>query len=429
MGEGSTPDHSFVRNDRRFTRRTPTPLARVLHLLDSFNQGGTERQAVQLLRLLSQTGRYELHVACLDPNGVLRPEVEALGFEDIPAYPLTSFFDADALRQVRRFANLLRSLGIDILHTHDFYTNIFGMAGAALARVPVRVASRRESAMRSAARRFLERGAFRLADSVVANCEEVRRQLVAEGVKPAKLATIHNGLDVAKFHLASPEPRSARLSRLGLPDSPLVTIVANMRLRVKDHPTFLRAARLVHEAVPEAAFVLAGEGELEGPLRRLAEELGLAACTYFTGRSPDVPSLLAVSDVCVLSSTHEGFSNSIVEYMAAGRPVVATEVGGAREAVVEGETGFLVPPGDARLMAARVTALLTDPARAAEMGLAGRRLVESRFSCEAQLDHVERLYEKLMVSRDPRRAPNGRRAPVPQTSVPYLTTSKTRTEL
>jgi L-malate glycosyltransferase len=178
---------------------------------------------------------------------------------------------------------------------------------------------------------------------------------------------------------------------------PVVTIVANMRHEVKDYPMFLRAAARVHKAVPEALFLLAGEGELMESIKALAAELAIIKKTHFLGRCEDVPGLLSVSDVCVLSSKAEGFSNSILEYMAANRPVVATDVGGAREAIVEGETGFLVSSGDHDSMAERVVLLLRDPARAAIMGNNARRLVEEKFSCEAQLRKTEALYENLLA--------------------------------
>jgi len=176
----------------------------------------------------------------------------------------------------------------------------------------------------------------------------------------------------------------------------VVTIVANMRLRVKDHPMFLRMARRVREQMPEAMFVLAGEGELLAELRALAADYGLARHAIFTGRCANVGEVLAASDVCVLSSTGEGFSNAILEYMAASRPVVATDVGGVREAVTEGETGYIVPSGDDAAMAARVCELLENPVRASEMGERGRRAVEGKFSTKAQLMRVENLYDELL---------------------------------
>jgi glycosyltransferase involved in cell wall biosynthesis len=373
----------------------------VLQLIGSFHQGGSERQAVQLTRLLHGSHRYRVRVACLEARGVLREEVEALGVGDIGEYPLTSFYDRNALAQLRRFAGHLRAQRIDLVQTHDFYTNVFGMAGAALAGTRARVAARRETeGMRSAAQKRAELYAYRLAHAVVANAEAVRRQLVGEGVPDKKIVTVYNGLDAARVAPPADFRRADALDRLGLPRAPgrrFVTLVANLRHAVKDHPTFLRAARRVREAAPEAAFVLAGEGELTAQVRELAADLGIGQDVFFIGRCAQVASLLAVSDVCVLSSTAEGFSNAILEYMAAARPVVATDVGGAGEAVVEGETGHLVAPGDDERMAARIVELLRDPERALVMGERGRRRVAEQFSCEAQLARTEALYERLFA--------------------------------
>ena len=373
----------------------------VLQLIGSFHQGGSERQALQLTRLLHTAGRYRVRVACLNPRGVLREEAERLNLGEISEYPLTSFHDRNALRQLRRFAAYLRRHGIDLVQTHDFYTNVFGMAGAALARTPARVAGKRETGgMRSGAQRAAERLAFRLAHAVLANAEAVKQHLVGEGVPGVKIVTVYNGIDAARLSPPAGFRREDALDALGLPRESgrrFVTLVANLRHTVKDHPTFLRAARRVREHAPEAAFVLAGEGELTAPMRELAAGLGLGDHVFFVGRCAHVASLLAVSDVCVLSSTAEGFSNAILEYMAAARPVVATDVGGAREAVGEGVTGHLVAAGDDETMAARVVALLKNPARAREMGERGRQRVAERFSCKAQLRRTEALYERLFA--------------------------------
>jgi glycosyltransferase involved in cell wall biosynthesis len=372
----------------------------VLHLINSFQQGGTERQAVQLVRLLQTSGRYRLHIACLNGAGVLRKEAESLGFLEIPEFPLTSFYNRNAIAQLRRFARLLREWDIKVVHTHDFYTNIFGMAAAALARVPVRVASRRETeGLRCGAKKQLERFAFRLAHVIVTNAEAVRRHLLGEGVAAGKVVTIYNGVDRERF---TPRPgwgRSEFLAACNLSrhaERRFVTIVANLRHAVKDHPTFLRAALRVKRAVSQSAFVLAGEGELLEPMRALAAQLGLAQDAFFIGRCGNVPDLLALSEVCVLSSFAEGFSNAILEYMAAARPVVATDAGGAREAVQDSVTGYIVPVGDDQTMAARIIALLQNPVQARAMGECGRRLVQDRFSCDAQLERTQDLYDRLL---------------------------------
>ena len=377
----------------------------VLLFIDSFAQGGTERQVVQLARLLTQSGRYRIHLACLSREGVLRTEAEQLGFTDIPEFPLTSFYDRNMLVQLRRCGAYLRERSIDIIETHDFYTNIFGMSAAALARTPrVRIASRRETeGTKSPAQKWAERRAYNLADAVIANAEAVRQELIRDGVPGEKILTIYNGMDTSRV---APRPDLARdeaLALLGLPREGarrFVSIVANMRHEKKDQATFLRAARRINEVVPEAAFVLAGEGEMQESLRALAAELGLASHTFFTGRCAHVAELLSVSEVCVLSSSGtEGFSNSIIEYMAAARPVVATDIGGAREAVVEGETGYIIAPGDDDALAARIISLLSEPERARRMGERGLQVVKEKFSCAAQVEHVENLYEQLLRAR------------------------------
>jgi glycosyltransferase involved in cell wall biosynthesis len=380
-----------------------------LQLIGSFNQGGSERQAVQLTRLLLESGRCNVSVATLEREGVLLDEMHRLGFNDIPEFRLNSFYDLHAVRQVRRFAQYLKKREIDVVHTHDFYTNIFGMAAAALARVPVRIASRRESAVRPSKQRLVERSAYRAAHAVVANCEEVRQQLIKEGVPDGKVRTIYNGLDPARVQ-AEQADRKEILAGLNLPArARFVTIMANMRAHVwnpepacyKDHPTFLRAAQRVWEKVPEAAFILAGEGELKEKTQELARDLGIADRTFFIGRCQNVGEVLSVSDVCVLSSSAEGFSNAILEYMAAGRPVVATDVGGAREAIVHGETGYTVPPGDHERMAQHIVSLLLDQETARSMGESGRRRVNEKFSTVKQLQNVESLYTELLTARTP----------------------------
>ncbi len=372
----------------------------VLQLVSSFHQGGSERQAVQLARLLRDSGRYRVHIACLSGEGVLRPEANQISAGEIAGFPLTSFYNRNFTRQLARFVRFVREREIEVVNTHDFYTNVFGIAGAALAGVPARIAARRETkGTRTPMQKKVERAVYRLSHAIVANAEAVRADLIDEGVPDKKINVIYNGLDVERVSVAANLSRPELLTRANLPphlNCPLVTIIANINLAVKDHPTFLRAARRVADALPETAFVLAGEGELIPQIKTLAADLGLADSVFFTGRCEHVAELLAASSVCVLSSQAEGFSNSILEYMAAARPVVATDVGGAREAITNGETGFIVAVGDDETMARRIVELLKDKEQAATFGARGREKVLARFSCAAQLAATEKLYDSLL---------------------------------
>jgi hypothetical protein len=158
----------------------------VLQLIDSFNQGGSELQAVQLTRLLCNSSHFSVHLASLNPTGPLRAEVDKLGFAEIPSFPLTSFYDFNAVRQLKNLAVLLRQRNIQIIQTHDFYTNVIGMAAGALARTPVRIASMRETGgMRTSSQLKAQGLAYRIASHVVANSEAVQAKLIEDKV-PAK---------------------------------------------------------------------------------------------------------------------------------------------------------------------------------------------------------------------------------------------------
>jgi L-malate glycosyltransferase len=370
----------------------------ILQIVHGFIEGGSERQMIQMASLLHHSGDFEVHVASLSTGGVLRSEIERLQIPVID-FPLTSFYDASMVQQTRRFVSYLKQHQIKIVHSHDFYSNIFGMTGASLAGVRGRIASKRETTgTRSVAQRTAERGAFKLAHAVVANAGAVKEHLIGLGVPNDKIVVIYNGLDLTRFHLNG--DASEGLERLNLETlrgRPVVTMVANFEYRVKDHPMLLRAAQRVKTEVPEAMFVIAGEGELRAETEKLAGELGLTETCLFIGRCASVPDLLAASDVCVLSSQAEGFSNSILEYMAAGRAVVATNVGGASEAIVEGETGHLVNAGDDRAMAERLISLLRDADKRRAMGINGRRRIEERFSTENRLKSTIALYNKYLT--------------------------------
>jgi len=381
-------------------RRKPN----VLLLVDSFDVGGAEGQILLLARLLMKSGRYGVRLACLNRRGKLHAEAEALGVGPIPEFPLTSFYDANMARQLRRFRAYAREHEIKVVHTDGFYTNVFGITGGAVAGVPARVAFRGETAgWRTRGQDALERFVYRLASVVHANSEACKRYLLERGVPERRIAVVYNGLDLGRVTPPAGLTRAEALAAAGLPadeNRRFVTIVANMRHEVKDHPMFLRAARRVRDAVPDAAFVCAGEGELIPSLQKMADELGLGGAVFFPGRCDRVAELLFASDVCVLSSKAEGFSNSILEYMGAARPVVATDVGGAREALGEDNAaGYLVASGDDESLARHVVELLRDPEAARAMGERGRARVERLFSDRVQLERTAALYDRCLNGR------------------------------
>ena len=244
---------------------------RVLQFIGSFHQGGSERQALGLTGQLVADAQFDVYAATLNKEGVLLAEAEAIGLPEIPEYKLTSFFNTHFVRQVRACAAFLRENRIDIVHTHDFYTNIFGMAAATLAGVKGRVASKRETGeMRSRPQDIVEMIAFGRANAIVANSEAVREYLAARSIPTAKIHVIHNGLDVDRF-----VSRTIDCGEFGLPAGRrFVTLVANLRHRVKNVPMLLRAAVEVTERFNDVDFVVAGEGDLTDEMKALARNRG-----------------------------------------------------------------------------------------------------------------------------------------------------------
>jgi glycosyltransferase involved in cell wall biosynthesis len=374
----------------------------VLQFVGSFHQGGSERQAVQLTKLLREDATYNVFLATLNNEGVLRAEVEAVGFAEIPEFPLTSFYDLNFLKQIKNCVRFLRENKIEIVHTHDFYTNVFGITAARFAKVPVKIASKRETGgMRSKAQKQIEKRIFKTADAIVVNSKAVQNYLSDAGISAGKTEVIYNGLDLAR--LAPNQTNRADICKeLNLPadeNIKFITLVANLRHKVKNQPMFLRTAQKVSGNFPDAHFVLAGEGDLKNDLEQLASELGIAEKTHFIGRCTKIPELLSVSFAGVLTSFAEGFSNSILEYMAAKIPVVATRVGGAGEAIIEGENGFLVESDDDKALAEKLIQLLESPEKARQFGENGRKFVEENFSCAAQLKNTLALYERKSNGR------------------------------
>ena len=349
---------------------------------------------MQLTKLLTEDGRFRVSIACLNSEGALRAEAERFYDSEIAAFPLTSFYDRNFLHQIQRFGRFLKENQIRLVHSHDFYTNVFGTFAAKTARI----ASKRETGgMRSASQRIIEKQVFRRADRIIANSAAVKNYLIAAGVSGDKISVVYNGLDLSKFKTEF--DRREILRDFGLPDKKLVTIVANLRHAVKNQEMFLRAAQKVREKCENAAFVLAGEGERTAELKKLASELKIEHDVFFTGRAERVPELLAVSEICVLASRAEGFSNAILEYLAASRPVVATAVGGAAEVIFDGENGFLIESNDDRKMAEKILFLLENPETARKYGVRGREIVEARFSVEAQLENTIAVYNQVLSGK------------------------------
>src|SRR5262247_2174849 len=389
---GAEPSEAAPRETER-TKRT-----RVLHLITSFEVGGTERQAVELLKRIDRR-RFDARLAALRLEGPLYEEVEEL-FPRAPQFPLTSFYNANAARQLLKLRNWMISERADILHAHDFYAGLLGAAAGRLAGVRV-IASQRH--MRLSERRAHEWGTrltHRLAHRVLVNSEAIRDHILAGGhIAPEKIVVIHNGLSAAVERAilesgSRAKRRAALLRELNLEEgAKLIGLVARLQ-PVKGHRYFIEAAGRIAAVEPKAHFLLVGDGALRREIEEQAARVGVNDRIHLLGARNDAALIAAGFDVAVSASLSEGLPNAVMEAMAAGAPVVATAVGGTPELVIDDDTGFLVPPADADALARRILDALQNPEWSARRAAQGRRRVLDLFSMRRMVESVERLYDE-----------------------------------
>jgi glycosyltransferase involved in cell wall biosynthesis len=238
--------------------------------------------------------------------------------------------------------------------------------------------------------------AYRMADRVVGNSPSVARLIETEGGVPSsRVVTIPNFLDPQAFDELSCDERSRFLSELGVPDGAFVIGIVARLTPVKDHSTLLRTIALLRSRIPSLHAVLVGDGPERARLTGEVQALGIEPIVHFAGERPPAPNLHGLFDVSILCSTSEAFPNSILEAMAASRPVVATKVGGNPDAVREGETGLLVPAANPEALADAIFRLYAAPDERARFGEAGRVAARDGYAAPAVIDQVERLYEQL----------------------------------
>lgn len=350
--------------------------------------GGAETLTVELVRRLDRN-RFAPELCCLKQPG---PLGEMLAGE-MPVHHglLCGKYD---LRVWPRLVRLFRRRGIGAVVTVGAGDKMFwGRLAAQRAGVPVIVSALHSTGWPDGIGR-LNRLLTPITDAFVAVAPSHGRFLVDEEHLPErKVVVVPNGVDTDRFR---PLPGVDAVRReLGIePSAPVVAIVAALRPE-KNHELYLEVARRVTQRLPEARFLVIGDGPRRAPLEQLAAELGIASQVMFLGSRPDVPRLLAAADVFALTSHNEANPVSILEAMSVGRPVVATDVGSVAEAVDNGRTGHVVRPGDADGLAARVTELLRDPRQRAAMGTTARERVVSRWSVDVMVRGYERLIESI----------------------------------
>lgn len=363
----------------------------ITHVVENLNRGGLERMVLDLVRVQQAEG-HRCQVLCLFEPGTLASELDGTG---IPVHALRKRrgLDARALADLRRH---IKAHATEVIHTHNAVAHY--LAVLATLGLPFRsIVNTRHGmgALRRATRReTLYKLALMRTRAVAAVCEAARQDAVRRGIlRPAKAVVVPNGIRIEAYVPASSEMRDRLLQTLQLPVRTYIIGSVGRLNQLKDQTTLIRAFREVHTQRSDTALVLVGDGELRDELQRQANEEGLTDHVRFLGDRSDVPELLQGLDVFALSSISEGYSMALLEACAAALPIIATDVGGNREIVHDGESGLLVPAQNPGALATALVALLDDPSLAARLGRAGRTWVELHGSIQAMAKRYLALYQ------------------------------------
>lgn len=370
---------------------------RILYIIDQLTEmGGAERLLIKTIRSLP-VERFHCSLVTFKLDDSL-PLFSSLPC-DVRVIPLRKSYDFRALRSSIELRRLIRSENVDVVHTFFETADLWGGVTARLSGAPVLLSSRRDMGiLRLPKHAFAYRLVNPLFTRVIAVSDQVRKYCIeVDHIRPDRVQTVYNGVELRPPCL---EDRSVVREGLGFGAfREVVLTIGNIR-RVKGIDIFLRAAAQICKDHPSALFLVVGDNHEPAhfdELKKLAAELGLTKNVLFYGPSEDVARLLASADVFCLPSRSEGFSNALIEAMAAGIPCVATRVGGNTEAIEDGSNGILVLPEDPQALSLAIAGLLDDPVRAEALGRRAIETVRARFTHAAMMNHMTGIYETLVA--------------------------------
>ncbi|VAX34860.1 hypothetical protein MNBD_UNCLBAC01-1102 [hydrothermal vent metagenome] len=360
---------------------------KILQVVLSLKCGGLEKLVIHLSEKLKERGHY-VEIVCLGQKGELGEEAERKGIF------VTSLNKNDGvdLKLLWRLKKIIKEKEIDLLHTHNMSPLIYGSLVARW--VGIKMVNTRHGRASHKTYRFI----WNLTSRVVAISDDARTELLQHNfIEENKVKVIYNAINLSDFEfIKNIQFKTQVWHDFGLQsDSLLIGIVARLSIE-KDHKTLIKAFQRIAESSMDVKLLIIGDGQLKENLKSLVKKLNIENKVKFLGFRKDIPELINILDLFVLSSTMEGVSLTLLEAMAAGKPVIATNVGGNPEVVVDGDTGLLVPSGDPKKMAEAIIKILSDKELAAQMGNAGRKRVEKFFSLEKMVDKYEKIYQEVI---------------------------------
>lgn len=393
-------------------------MSKIVHIITRMDKGGSAQNT--LLTCLALSRRYEqvlIHGLSLESQMTEREsrsvdssikEAEKKGVKIIPLSSLVRRIDpARDLSALFSLWRLMIREKPDIVHTHTSKAGILGRCAARLAGVPAIVHTPHGHVfyghfgpLSSKMYLLVERLMTLITDRLIALTQGEKNDYIALSVcHPKKIVTIHSGVDLNHYTQVKVNVQEKR-RYLGLNPEGLIVGTVGWLLPIKGPIYLLRAMAEVWKSHPQTSLVYVGKGDLEEELRKEASRMGVSERVWFLGWRDDIPEILRILDIFVLPSLNEGMGRVLVEAMAAGRPVVASNVGGIPDLVIEGENGILVPAADSKALAHGIGFLISNPDKRREMGDKGRKMA-IRFGTDSMVQKIDRLYLELLRGNIP----------------------------
>lgn len=364
----------------------------ILHLVNGFAIGGGEMGLLTLVKLLNKN-KYNQVIAAVGQGGPMQKDFEATGHR-VEVFNKKFAFDVSLIGKV---AELMKAEKIDIVLTTLFYADVIGAFAANRAGVPVVISWEVVSHPFKFRHLYAYKKALKYIDMVVPVSHAIRKQIMTErGVPTEKAQTIHYGVDTEKY--AVKDGQKMR-QQLGLADDEIVFGTNARMTHQKGHTYLIDAVKQVAQKYPKVKFVLAGDGPLHDELVQKMKDLGVEDKFLRLGFRTDIPDLLTAYDIYVLPSLYEGLPNQVLEAMSCGKGVIATAVDGTVEAVVEGETGLLVPSKAPKPLAEAILKVLDQPELMQKFGTKSRQRIEEAFTIEKEVREFEELFDRLYAQK------------------------------